>query len=486
MEYARQALDFAERSRSRSLLEQLFKNDVRKDAIIDRSVLSRDQELVGRLSEVRGQLALVRVSSFTSRDALYKLEEQRANLIAERIKLQVEINSSVGDGYRAAHLTPLTAEQVQRKLVEYYPNSVILYYQLGIRESFLVVLTTTGYYLVKLSDWTTISKAVTEWRDQISALQVSQQPDQAAAGYQRIAHRLYELLIKPVAHLIRHKELIIIPSDALSTLAFEGLVVNQTDSSSKAAPRPKYLVQDHVVSYAPSVSVLMELESRSQLARRSSEILLLGDASRENDTQIAMRGEVSGSDALDRLPAARQEVLKIAQLARQNGLRPTIWLGSEASEDKFKNTDLTPFRFIHIATHGVSDRQDGEASALTLSPGAGGQDGLLTSDEAAKLKLKSDLIVLSGCETGLGQKAGAEGIVGFNRNLLLAGTRCVCGSLWPVEDTWTEKLMTAFYKRFITGQFNKSKSLRLAKLDLLEQCANPSQWAAFTLVGTTR
>jgi CHAT domain-containing protein len=484
-EYARLAFDFAERSRSRSLLEQLLKSEGHKDVLIDPGLLSRDQELWRKMSAVRGQLAQLRASNHASRETLYQLEDQRSGLIADRIRLQAEINDSIGDGFRAAHIAPLTAEQVQRELVEHYPNSVILYYQLGIQESFLIVLTSGGYHFFKLPAWTTISKAVSEWRAQVLAQQNSQQPGQSQAVYERIAHSLYEILIKPAAHLTQGRDLIIVPSDTLSTLAFEALVVRQGGSS--PASRPLYLVQKHAISYAPSISVLAEIESRPRMTRHGGQILLLGDVSGENDVELALQREPLGAQGLDGLPEARREVLKIAQLAEQGGIRPTIWLGSDAREDRFKSADLAAFRFIHIATHSVSDKRDGEASALNLSRDPGGsEDGILTSGEAARLKLNSDLIVLSGCETGIGQEGGAEGTVGFNRTFLLTGARSVCGSLWQVEDTWTERLMTAFYRRLVSGRFDKSNALRLAKLELLNQGANPSQWAAFTLVGTPR
>jgi CHAT domain-containing protein len=217
-------------------------------------------------------------------------------------------------------------------------------------------------------------------------------------------------------------------------------------------------------------------------------MLLLGDASVDEIGNDPASG--SGRSVFttrERLPGARQEVLGIATLARENKILPTIWLGSKANEDNFKSTDLSAFRFIHIATHAISDRQDGEASALTLGADPNGsQDGILTGDEIEELRLNSDLVVLSGCETGIGQATGAEGIVALNRTFLLAGARCVCGSLWQVEDSWTEKLMIAFYRRHIGERFSKTHSLRLAKLKLIEMGAHPSQWAPFILVGSSR
>lgn len=487
MEYARQAFDYAERSRSRSLLEQLFTGEAAADAIVDPNVFRRDQELLERLSAVRGQLVLLRISSNPSRETLYRLQEEQARLMAERIRLRSEIRDSTANIYRAAHLSPLDAEQAQKRLAKHHPSSAVLYYQLGIQESFLIVLTRERCEFFRLSDWTTISKAVSEFRAQISSQQAPSQPaSHNSYAYNDVAHQLYQMLIEPAANLILGRDLIIVPSDALCDLAFESLVVVNPNRGEVTVPI--YLIERHAVSYTPSVSVLSEIESRSRQAPSGDHILLLGDASAGAvEPGRTLRGDDATDAAMRRLPAAREEVLQIARLAKEHGLKTAIWLGSEAKEEKFTRADLTGFRFIHIATHGISDHQEGESSALTLAPDPKGEeDGILTSDEAAKLKLNCELIALSGCETSIGHKAGAEGVVGFNRTFLVAGARCVFGSLWQVDDSWTEKLMTSFYENLFAKRVNKTQALRSAKLKLIRLGATPSQWAAFVLAGSYR
>jgi CHAT domain-containing protein/tetratricopeptide (TPR) repeat protein len=488
VEYARQAFDYAERSRSRSLLDQLMAGESHKQIPIDGQVLSRDRELLERISAVRGKLVLLRASNYASRETSYDLEQQRANLIAERMKLQAEIAASLGNWYRAAQLSPLGAEQVQKKLAENYPNSVVLYYQLGIQESFLIVSDHRRFEFFKLPDWTTISKAVNEWRADILRQQNLLESDEKVSDeYENIAYRLYEILVKPAAPLIKGRDLIIVPSDSLCGLAFEGLVLRKPDASATAR-RVEYLVERHAISYAPSMSVLAGIESRWVTTKPGNRILLLGDASSEGtDDSLAIAAPQIRSATQDRLPAARREVLAVAKLAQQHDISPTIWLGSEANEEKFKSSDLSAYRFIHIATHGVSDHQDGESSSLALSPDPEQkQDGILTSAEIADLRLTCDLVALSGCETSVGQIAGAEGIVGLSRTFLLAGARSVCGSLWPVEDSSTEKLMTSFYRLLIVERLSKSQALRLAKLASIKRGVNPSRWAPFILVGSSR
>jgi len=485
-EYARQAFDYAERSRSRLLLEQLSKGADGNKMTVDPLALRRDQELIEKISEVHRKMALVRSSAYPSREQLYALQEKRVDLMAERMRLRAEITHSLGNPYLAAHLSPLDVDQAQKEIAMRYQHSAILYYQLAVRNSFLIIVTPHDCRLAKLPDWTVISKAVEEWTAAILNLQGSPVRSNFDS-YVEVASRLYGMLIRPAERFIRGRQLIIVPSDALCRLAFEALVIDKSSGQSPEI-KPVYLVQRHAVSYAPSVSVLAEIDSKSERRRLADQILLLGDVQGgPKRSGVVFQGEKRTADEIQRLPAARDEVLRIAELAGSHKIRPTIWLGPEANEARFKAADLSEFRFIHIATHGIADHRDGEASALTLSPDPKqNQPGLLTSDEVSKLRLDADLVVLSGCETSVGEETGAEGIVGFNRTFLIAGARCVCGSLWQVEDSWTERLMTAFYQRLMVKHYDKSESLRLAKLAVLKEGANPSQWAPFVLVGSYR
>jgi CHAT domain-containing protein len=477
-EYARQAFDYAERSRSRSLLEQL--PGVEPPTANDRQALGRDREILDKLSQVRGQLVLLRASSTLSRDTMHRLQEQRANLLAEHLQLQAEVRQAIRDSYHAAHVSPLTAEEAQKKLGEHYPNSAILNYQLGIQASFLIVSTPAGTHFFKLPDWHTIARAVQDWQVQVQSQLRATPPDDAALRrYHEAAHRLYQFLIEPAAKVVGTRDLIIIPSDALCQVAYEALTVNEAVGPA-ASDRPRYLIEQRAISYAPSASILFEIAGQGRAAA-TMQMLLLGDAGVEtaaHETATALN---------ERLPAARREVIEIARLARQHHISPTILLGAQADERAFKSRDLSVFRFIHIATHGVSDRQDGDASALTLAPSAeGGEDGVLTGMEIAKLRLKAELVVLSGCETSGGEKGGAEGIVGLNRAFQIAGARCICGSLWPVEDAATERLMRAFYQALFVDRQSKAQALRTAKLKMLNAGAPPSRWAAFILAGPPR
>lgn len=491
-EYARQAFDVAERSRGRTLLDELAALKIGSPSSRDVAQLEAEQALLDRLSALGRQIVLARASGTLDVSELNRLEEERAQLLNERIRLEARRRRGSREGANTAWAVPLTAERVQREFLATRPRAAILFYQLGIRESFLIVLTREAAHFFKLPDWTTIRDAVTEWRAHIrrQATPEGRTPE-ALRAYARAAHRLYELLLRPAAHAIRDRELIIIPDAALHHLAFEALVVNPPEEATRA----RYLIEEHAITYAPSVSVLAEIAGRPRQMRPTSGALLVGDpifnaddprAKETAPSLIAMNAGGRLRGGLHRLPLTEHEVREIAALSARHRVRPTVWLGREANEENLKHRDLTAYRFVHLATHAVADPQDGNFSAVVLSlmgtPSR--EDGILTAAEIARLRLDADLVVLSGCETGSGQVTETEAVIGLGRAFLLAGARRVCGSLWKVEDEATQKLMTEFYDGLLARGLTTAEALRYAKLHLLRQGLAPFYWAPFVLVGS--
>jgi CHAT domain-containing protein len=178
--------------------------------------------------------------------------------------------------------------------------------------------------------------------------------------------------------------------------------------------------------------------------------------------RTALRG-----DAFSPLPGTRREVEAITALTAAQHGRVEKFLGAAASEEQLQRLAaqerLRSFRYLHLATHGKPDLHRGLCSYLALAQGnradpltAAGEetcDGKLTAEEILRTwKLNADLVTLSACETGLGQKQGGEGYLGFAQALFLAGARSLVLSQWQVDDQATTLLMIRFYENLLGGR----------------------------------
>ena len=185
------------------------------------------------------------------------------------------------------------------------------------------------------------------------------------------------------------------------------------------------------------------------------------------------------------LPGAEAEARSVAGVL---GVKPLI--GKAATETAILSL-LPSARIVHLATHGLAYSAEAKArlSFVALAPDTV-NNGLLTVGEILddpRLTLSADLVVLSACQTGLGNLKEAEGTVGLQRAFLARGARSVLVSLWNVDDRATRLLMERFYSHWLdrAHPVSKSEALRLAQRDLQRMPAysHPRYWAAFQLVG---
>jgi len=205
------------------------------------------------------------------------------------------------------------------------------------------------------------------------------------------------------------------------------------------------------------------------------------------------------------LPGARREVEIISELLKNAGWTVDLFVGSQAIEDQLKHS-LKP-RILHIATHGYFqqdvDYEDNQRSFQNsllrsglLLAGSGKtlfvpydetesrmEDGVLTAYEAMGLNLENtELVILSACDTGLGEIQNGEGVYGLQRAFWVAGAQTLIMSLWKVDDEVTRMLMEEFYHNWLkTG--SKSEAFKSAQLKIMEQYPQPYYWGSFVLVG---
>ena len=178
-------------------------------------------------------------------------------------------------------------------------------------------------------------------------------------------------------------------------------------------------------------------------------------------------------ESLSRLPDTAQEIQSIAAVL---GATPAqdVYLGLRASEKQVKTMNLSDRRVIAFASHALVpydlDGLDQPAIALSAPSVTGDDDdGLLTMGEIMELKLNADWVVLSACNTGAAQGAGAEAVSGLGRAFFYAGTRAILVSMWPVETTSAKELTTGIFRHQKENpNLPRSKAHQQSMLDLIE------------------
>lgn len=348
-----------------------------------------------------------------------------------------------------------------------------------------------------------------------------------------MAHELYRRLLAPVeAGWHSANALVLVQHHALSQIPLAILPTEMPASVDDGEllfsgyRNVAWLGLSHAMSTLPSVTSLRILRTQVQTGRAAEPFVGFGDpifspqqqgryASTGASRTGTLRGRrqkisrsviIEGTDSLSsaglpRLPDTADELLSVAQSLGADPARATF-LRENASEDRVRSLDLTKYRVVSFATHGlIAGDIDGlhqPALALSSPTVTGGrEDGLLTMEEITTLRMNADWVVLSACNTAAGDGEGAEAMSGLGRAFLYAGSRALFVSQWPVHSAATTELMRLVFGHWSSSPtVSRAEAVRRAMDELiakrtfddgsgnpLHAYAHPIFWAAFVIVG---
>jgi tetratricopeptide (TPR) repeat protein len=487
----------AEQGTARVFLENLGR--ARATAPGGSEPLAGEADLDARVHQLEAQIdqQWARVRTPGDREAVHRLLDQQQEA---RRAARTRVRDLEGKYPRYAALMypkPCSIEQARACLAD---DEVALLYVLGAEESYLIVLAreddpkTAGLTIHSLPPADAIFNLVTALT-QPAALQ----DDDSARDLGAQAHRM---LLAPAAGAIRGKNLVIVPGGVLGLLPFELLIEPTEGVQAGSGGDGRFLVQGHRIRYTPSMTTLHIGRRWDETRTRPDRPLwAVGDpVYQPTDKRLPTRAELEQltRDALTKyqggVPGASFERLlssgaEVEQLRRLwEAPAEAIRLGPAATEAAVKaasaSGELTRYRYVHFATHGVLGPAEAAQPALVLSLAGDqkGEDGFLRLDEVTGLRLNADLVVLSACQTGQGRLSNAEGVSGLARAFLYAGSRGVLCSLWRVDDEATADLMVAVYAGLKAGR-PAPEALRAAQLERLAGGDPPRAWAPFILIG---
>jgi CHAT domain-containing protein/tetratricopeptide (TPR) repeat protein len=462
------AFETFERSRARRFLALLAERDLDWTRDLDPELERRRRELSLEYERLLLELGASDPGSEQRGELEARLQESR--LERERITSAVRQASP-----RLADLVYPEPAGLERIVSRLDPGTLLLAFSVGDSESTLYALTRDmaepEIHRVPYGD----EQLGPEVRRLLDFVRWHRPGDEAVIDALRA--RLGAWLLEPVASRLEGAaRLLVVPDRSLQLLPFSLLPV--PDGS------PGYLVERLSVHYAPSLTTYLRWAEPGE-APASRRIVALAPAGEEDGPP-----RLRGTSLLGQLPESRREVDFVSDLFAD---RVEVLLGEEASESRVKGL-RDPVEVLHFAGHARLDSLYPLDSALRLHPGvASDQDGWLRAWEILEqVRVPAELVTLAGCETGAGEAAAGEALLGLGLSFHHAGARSVLASLWAADDHATATLMRRFYEEIAAGR-TKVEALRRAQLHLLSGAvgpddagrdhAHPFYWAGFQLSG---
>jgi CHAT domain-containing protein len=370
-----------------------------------------------------------------------------------------------------------------------------------------------------------------ETREFSRALSISSE-ESLETKYQEIAHRLYTKLLGPFGDAcLQCKTLIIGPDSNISLVPFAALV----------SPQQRYLVEDLDICYVSSsrdllresayvgkgTTIIANPNYDADLQSRQTALMQIEQQSDLRSLLVTRGEEELQTRALRwrRLPGAEQEANAVAEILADTPFGPVKkYLGTEAAEEVLKAAQSP--RIVHLATHGFyvpldqdTKPEENQTRSINFVSGlaklrtdnnpllrsgivfAGAnrvaqpqtasqmaEDGWLTAQEIAGMDFRNtELLVLSACESGLGDSTNGQGLQGICRAFTSAGAHAVLTSLFEVPDTETRDLMCAFYENFVSTQrrvaaINQAQRQQIDTRRQQHNAAHPFYWASFIML----
>jgi CHAT domain-containing protein len=332
-------------------------------------------------------------------------------------------------------------------------RSTILFYWLGPQHSYLWALNSEQSAFFELPASHDIEQMVVAYN------RILMGPRDPLEVGMAEGSKLYDVLVRPAANLIRpDSRLIVIPDASLNTLNFETLIL--------PGAKPHYWIEDVTLLTAASLRLL---PISGEHGIRKNNLLLMGNPT-------------NASADFEQLPNAKVEIEKIE--AHFPPAERQVYVGAQATPDTYLNSKPERFSLIHFVAHGTASTTSPLDSSVVLSKN-NGDDGpyKLYARDVVAHPLHADLVTISSCYGAGTRFYTGEGLIGLSWSFLRAGARNVIGALWAVSDTSTPAFMDDFYDQLTRGQ-PPDVALRTAKLHMLHSGGvfrKPFYWAPFQL-----
>lgn len=493
-EYAVSAFEFSEKSRSRSFLDSLSQPTTHSGS----ELISLQRSQQSLINHKINQLILLKKEGVLEKIPLVEKEIDLIRVELEKTEAKVRSNTSQSPNSS----TPLSLRVIQEKIID--SNTVLFEYFLGENQSFLWVIKKNSintYFLPRREIIEKLAKKMDgSIRKRTNATKYTEPEDitEADAQYIETARKLSDIILQPFLNNLNERQIIVVTDECLNYISFNTLPIKA--KSRVSGDYLPMISKFEIINILSASSLIRLREKTDSKSKKSNTIAIIADPIFDSKDERISKKVVKSDDvalrAIDlerggisfkRLPFTETEGTNIGNLAIAQNYKCDKYFGINAQMKPFLER-ANIYRMIHFATHGASKNFHNGLSAIIMSlldENGNYIDGILSTDIILGLNLNADLVVLSACNTGLGENFAGEGTVGIARSFMYAGAKSVIVSLWPVDDAATSELMKRFYIEVFKNQVTYSEALRLAQVSMLThpKWKDPFFWGAFIIQG---
>ncbi len=543
--FLKKLFSFIEKAKANVLLAAVKDDFAKIHTKIPSELLQKEKGLKSKLTFLEKQIAKEEAKGEQQREAiLLQWKSQFFDLHQEYLQLIQQFEQDYPDYYQLKYETKTASiEELQQNLTE---NQVMVNYFVGDSRYYLFLITSNDFEVHDFEKPDDFEVLVEGFLEAIHEHKLEDYAAKAYELYQYLLQPIEHYLIDAFGDFggetleeAKSKELIIIPHDILSYLPFEALLCSSLEDSiegklekgENAYQYLDYLLLHCEVSYHYSATLWHYLQNvRGERAAVENDFVGFAPVYESVDTaqnkslqsvakevgQWATRSEALRSNGTwTPLPHSKVEAEVVASLFAKKGLKTRTFLHEQATKEQFQEV-VENSRFLLIAAHGVVNDEQPKLSGLVFYPsqllagsktaakvstrevetfstvtnlenswnGESTADCILSMEETYHLNLsKTDLVVLSSCESGIGELAKGEGMMAVNRGFLYAGAKNVVSTLFKVYDRPSSLLTQYLFEGALEGK-GYTAALREAKLKLLKQEeVDVKSWCGFVLIG---
>ena len=463
--YFETAFGLAERSKAMVLLDAIHEAEARAKATVEPALLVQEQHLKQQYQEYETALYHQKGEDKALQDSLLFTQRRLQRLLTQ-------IKGDFPDYYDLKYNTAI----VNLEDLPHAFDQITIEYFIGKNQNYAFVLQNNQQHLIELTTTENLATLVSKLRKSIAHYPIlsnqQAEKEQLAALDSLVdySHQLYEILLAPIEKVAPFSNnLLIIPDGVLGYLPFD-ILLPQAPADKTLFHTYSYLIKNHNISYAYSANLLSAMQAK-QHSRVKGDFLAFAPLF-EGEAIAAHLTQKNFGQLEHNIP----EVENIQALI---GGHSRLFLNMEATKSNFLKY-ANDFRILHLSTHGRVNDENSEFSEIVFAVSPSENDTFLYTKELYNLQLQVDMVVLSACQTGLGELQNGEGIISLARGFSYAGAKSIVSSLWSVDEISTRHLLEDFYKKLKEGA-TKDVALQEAKMNLVDR--HPYYWAAFTAVG---